>query len=563
MSCSKRTFHYIFAATVILLAVYLGAKTFPEEGWPGWGEPSAQTMLTLEHWGRDGMLHHKLLYLPIGYSKTVQYLDDPALRHHARGTVTGYLIGRRLYYTHYPSGFVIPYALLKKAGVDERHWFRITALAFSFGALILMYLFLNLISTPFVAYFGTLYYGASTMFIDFADALNNQPLDDLFRFAILTTSVLALQGSDAGRKRSLTVAIWALYLLLSLSSYDSTFFVYIWLVGLDLVVWYQCRAHGGTRSVSSLPWKKWVFFATPPVIGFFLQMLQNWWYMGWDDLVMDLKGVLLYRMGSEGPGVEGGGLFMHLKAVLTPVYLMTAIKTVSVPVLLFLAALYAFCKRKDGGRQPGFVFFVLLFIAGSCYTFLFAKSDDLNYQGRQLAPALGLLTASALAVVVDFLGSGSKCVQSHSRSNAPVFAIMVVAVACLTFLWFAQIKRTVGYMREWPNHAVNLMVLNDYKTIGSLAQGDGVVFYIDSQANKRYPQPPPTFEYYANKPVFYFRDTQDALRDFVWLRKRSEFPFTAIVCSPQKEAAGLFLPFATQPARVLNGYYYSVVIGPN
>ncbi|MDP2688639.1 MAG: hypothetical protein Q8P48_00870, partial [Deltaproteobacteria bacterium] len=403
----------------------------------------------------------------------------------------------------------------------------------------------------------------STMFLDFADALNNQPLDDLFRFAILTASVLAYQSADAGRKRRLTVVTWALYLLLSLSSYDSTFFVYAWLVGLDAVAWFKARGAGGKEGVFSLPWKRWIFLATPPVIGFSLQMLQNWWYLGWNDLVMDLKGVLLYRMGSAGPGAEGGGLLKHFKAVLTPVYLMTGLKAAAVPVILFLAVAYAFLKRKVAGRHAELPLLILLFIAGSCYTFLFAKSEDLNYQGRQLAPALGLLTASALGLVARFFAPRSSGTEANAaRRTAPMILVMAAVAASLAFLWFVQVKRTAGYVSQWPNHAVNPLVLADYKAIGSLAGGDGVVFYIDDRADKRYPQPPPSFEFYVGKPVLYFQNAEDALRDFAWLKKRSAHPFTAVICSPQEEAAGRFLPFATKPPRRINDYYYAVVIEP-
>lgn len=561
MISGAKKFHLLFAFTAFVLAIYLGAKTFPEEGWPGWSEFSAQTLLSTEHWAKDGFLKHKLLFIPIGYSKAVQYLDEPEIRHHARGTVTGYLIGRRLYYTHYPSGYLIPYALLKKAGVDERHWFRINALAFSLVGLTLMYVFLNIISNPFVAYFGTLYYGLSTMFLDFADSLANQPIDDLFRFAILIASVLAYRNAaDEKLRRRYTVITWALFLLLSLSSYDSIFFVYAWIVGLDLIAWYRAR---GTGEGTSLPWKRWIFLATPPVIGFSLQILQNWSYLGWHDLVLDFKGVFLYRMGSAGTDIEEGGLLKHFKAVLTPVYLMTGLKAAAVPAILFIAGVYAFFRRKAEGRHAELSLLLLLFLAGSCYNFLFAKSDDLNYQGRQLAPALGLLTASALGLVAQFFSPRKNVTDEKAAPRtAPAILIMAIAAVSLALLWSAQIKRTIGYVREWPNNAVNPIVLADYKAIGSLTENDGVIFYIDANAGKRYPQPPPSFEFYAGKTVLFFQNAEDALRDFAWLRKRSEHPFTAVICSPQKEAAELFLPFAAQPPRVISGHYYAVIVEP-
>src|SRR3989304_837041 len=115
--------HLPFLALLLVLSIYLGLKTFPEEGWSGWEEGSAQTLLTpppLDHWDKDGAFNHKLFFIPIGMSGIVKYLDEPELRQHARGTVTGYLIGRRPYYTPHPPGYLLPLALLKKAGGDER-----------------------------------------------------------------------------------------------------------------------------------------------------------------------------------------------------------------------------------------------------------------------------------------------------------------------------------------------------------------------------------------------------------------------------------------------------------
>lgn len=281
-------------ALVVLLTVYLGLKTLPEDGWSGWGEQSAQTLLSIEHWAQDGFLENKLLFVPVGYSKVARYLDDPSLRHHARGTVTGYLIGKRLYYTHYPSGYMIPFALLRKAGVTERYAFRLLGLSFSIAALFLMYVFFNRISDSTVAFFGALYYGLSTMFLDFADSLANQPIDDLLRFAVLAVSVSAYGRAEARGSRVLV--IWFLFLALSLSSCDSTLFIFAWLIGLDIAAWLSDRE-------AALPWKRWLFYLSAPVIAFSAQMLQNWWYLGWEDLFLDLKGVVMSRTSARARGL--------------------------------------------------------------------------------------------------------------------------------------------------------------------------------------------------------------------------------------------------------------------
>lgn len=551
MSASSRMkYHAPFIALFIVLAVYLGLKTLPEEGWSGWGEPSAQTLLTLEHWANDGIVHHKFLYIPIGYSKSVKYLDDPELRQHARGTVTGFLIGRRLYYTHYPSGFVLPYAFLRKAGITERHAFRLLSLAFSFGGLVFLYVFLNRVTNPLVAFFAALYYGVSTMFLDFADTLNNQPIDDLLRFAILAVSIGSLYA-EKGKRCALTFFTWLLFLALALSSYDSTFFIFAWLVGLDFVAWL------GGKNENPFQIKKWAFYATAPVIGFSMQMLQNWWYLGTEDMLLDLKGVLETRTGAGGGG--GGlasGILKHLKAVLTPFKLMTGLSSgYAVALVAIVSTAFLFLRKKFVDRWPEFTVFLLLLIAGSVFTFLFAKSEDLNYQGRQLAPALGLIVGVGTTMMIRFFASPGLV----KKSNAG-FVALILSSAAIIVLWYAQVERTVSYVKDWPNHAVDASVLSAYKGMKALSNNDGFIFYIDTNSDKDFPQPPPSFEYYTGKPVLFFKNPEDALRDLIALKKKSEFPFDAIVSSPQSEAVEQFIPFSKGGFKVVDGTYYTVLI---
>src|SRR3989344_8700687 len=89
--------HLAFIILATTLATYIGIKSFSEKGWSSWydGIGDAQTILSSKHWANDGFFYSKFLAIPIGYSKTVRYLDEPQMRHHARGTVTGGLIGDR------------------------------------------------------------------------------------------------------------------------------------------------------------------------------------------------------------------------------------------------------------------------------------------------------------------------------------------------------------------------------------------------------------------------------------------------------------------------------------
>jgi hypothetical protein len=543
--------HLPFVLLVVVLGVYLGIKTFPEEGWSGWKEGSAQTMLTLEHWDRDGIFEHRLLFIPIGYSSAARHIDDPGLRHHARGIVTGKLIGNRLYYTHYPPGYLLPFAALKKAGANERSSFRLLSLAVSLGALVLMYAFLNRISTPSIAFFGALYYGASTMFLDFADSLANQPIDDLLRFAILFLSISGLRAEERLKKRY-TAFIWALFFILAASSYDSVIFVFLWLVGLDYVQWLKDKG----KQKKPVPVKKWALYALAPVVSFALQQVQNLWYLGWSDLVLDLKGVFLYRVASGG----GGGALRHLTAVFTALDLSTGISSwYSVPAIVVVGAALVYLRKHIFYRWPELSFFVLLLVAGLAYSMVFSRTSDLDYQGRQLSPALALLVGSGLVL---FLRTAISPRALFNRKGGPVRAALFgLLFISLVVLVFGQARRTAEYVNDWPNHAVDPVSLNAYKALNAMTANDAVIFSVDALSNKRYPQAAPTFEYYAGKMVLSFQDPEDMMRDLKTLKGLSTEPFDVIIFTPQFETIELMLPYSRgRDVKVLGGGYYALLI---
>lgn len=263
-----------FILLILTLGIYLGAKAIPENSWDGWGFASAQTLLSDKHWVKDGFIKSYFLILPQGYSKTIQYFDDQELRRHTHGLATGGLIGKRLYYTHYPSGSYIPTALLMKFGVENRFWFRFLEILFSLGALAILYWIFLKLSNRLVAFLGVFYYGISVLFLDYADTLGNQPFDELLRFSIIALSIITLKN----QKKYFDFLIWILYFILASSSYDSTFFIFAWLIGLDLII---------SRKIK---WKKWVLWALAPISGFAIQILQNYLYLGWYNMILDFYG---------------------------------------------------------------------------------------------------------------------------------------------------------------------------------------------------------------------------------------------------------------------------------
>lgn len=530
---------------MLALAFYLGVKATNEESWPGWTIFAAQTMLSSEHWARDGFVANKFLFIPIGYSKIVRYLDEPEMRHHTRGTVTGGLIGKRLYYTHYPSGYLVPYALLMKAGFKDRHWFRFLSLTFSLGALVLLYAFMNRIAGPAVALFVALYYGMSTMFLDYADSLANQPLDDLLRFTILLASVLALRktvrsgncpGWAGGTPVKYVLFIWAVYFLLGISSYDSFFFVFTWLVGLDLVAGEVKGEDGKLR----LPWKKWLVYGSAPLAAFSIQILQNTWYLGFEDMLLDLKGTFLDR--SKPRWETTGPVSSRIYAGLLPLVNMTGLKLlISIPAVSAVAFAVMRLKTVADEDRLAVRAIPVLLMGGLAYTFLLSFTGSFIYQGRQLAPAISLIVGSATVLVWRHLTKAAKPGEAGpGRGGFPGTVMALFLVPVLALLWGAQIHRTSEYVAAWPNHVMKKETIDYLKTLGSLTENDAVIFnYVEGYQGNRdsaYPQPDPVEEYYTGRTVLSFTNLEDLKRDLKWLRDRAEEPFDSIIVSKDKES---------------------------
>jgi len=175
----------------------MAVKATYTNSWDNWGNMgSASTMLTMRYWANDGFLKHKFLFLPSGYHPEAGFLDKPELRS-LLGPATGGLIGNRLYYTHYPSGYLIPYGILAKLGFENRFYYRFYSLLLSFASVVFLFGFFYLLTNkniwlPSIAIF---YYITSTTFLGYADSLNNTPTDDFFKTLILFLSAFAIKNN--------------------------------------------------------------------------------------------------------------------------------------------------------------------------------------------------------------------------------------------------------------------------------------------------------------------------------------------------------------------------------
>ena len=516
--------HIAFVILFVALAAYIGIKSFSESGWSSWydGIGDAQTILSSKHWANDGFFYSKFLAIPIGYSKIVRYLDDPQMRQHAHGTVTGGLIGQRLYYTHYPSGYSLPYAIFMKLGIWQRHWFRLFALTLSLGSIILMYLFINLISNKKMAIFGSIYYGISTMFLGYADSLANQPVDDLLRFAILSLSFWVVSRSDDIKKRYFfNSLIWVLYFMLALSSYDSTLFVFIWLVGLEIVL------------LKKFPWKKWFFFGSAPALGFILQMFQNWWYLGnWKDVWLDVFGASTAKM-------QTGSILAHFWSAFRVLDLASGVSIAGSVAILAIMMFLIFYMQKERMKILGGLA-GLLFLAGLAYPFVFVGSGGFSYQGKQMMPFVAIIVGMASSLLVDF----------KAWKKEKIVLALAVAV-----IWSGQIYRTVSFAYDWPNAKADEKIIKLGKDFQSVKESDNVLFYMGDNLSVN-----SVTEYYFDMPILKFDKAASLVNDYLWLRDHSAFSFNGIIMADDKnsinEIKNLFIANKIKPEEtfIIGGY---------
>ena len=166
--------------------------------------------------------------------------------------------------------------------------------------------------------------------------------------------------------------IWVLYFMLALSSYDSTLFVFIWLVGLKIVL------------LKKFPWKKWFFFGSAPALGFILQMFQNWWYLGnWKDVWLDVFGASTAKM-------QTGSILAHFWSAFRVLDLASGVSIAGSVAILAIMMFLIFYMQKERMKILGGLA-GLLFLAGLAYPFIFVGSGGFSYQGKQMMPFVAII----------------------------------------------------------------------------------------------------------------------------------------------------------------------------
>lgn len=510
MSLSPKTLNHLWHLAAITLIVGLlsfsANRARDPYHWSQWDFGDAQTMLTLKHWDSEGWLNNYLLFIPQGHARVVRSFDDERLRHHAHGIcpLSSPGVGPRLWYTHYPSGYLIPYAALYGMGLHDIWDMRMLSIAFSALGLYLMYLALARIAEPAVALAAAVYYGLSSAFLQYNDSLANQPLDDMLRFALMYAVVRA---TGEPRRRWFAL-IWALGFTLSLSSLDSVFFAFVWLVGWDMA------------SAQGFRWRRYILYGIAPTLAHGLQIAQNAWYLGWPGAMKDIEVTFLTINKTAQAGMGSGVLVTFLSNAAATLH----VNAPAFALMLAAYAAYALWADRAEGRRMLIVLGALL-VGGVAYVAVFKNGALMSYQGRQLAPfiafAVGLSTVALIKAARGARGMAwggvAACAVllgvvwwSYASASRQGYAIAPEVREEFEFA-----RRLAGMKTEQEPVYFNLYGFNDYYNMN----------YVPG-----YPQIAPQIEYYAaSSPVLSFMRAESLVDDLLYIISASHYRFSPVV----------------------------------
>ncbi len=548
--------HIALIIFLICLTLFLSARASDEFRWSDWGFGDAQTMLSLKQWEEGGWFSNYFLFIPQGYARVVHLFDDPQLRQHAHGTCPGSSprIGPRLWYTHYPAGYLTPYAVFFRLGLDGLFEVRMLSIAFSIAALVLMYLVFASMTSPRVALLAVVFYGLTPTFLGYADTLANQPLDDMLRFGFMLAIVLSTRAASSRHRRLWTFGAWAMEFMLSLSSFDSVFFIYLWIIGWDIL------DRQGFR------WKRYLIFSLAPLTAHGLQFLQNVWYLGFGDALIDIRDAFLlknaadpgYNAGQGRLGVIMGSIGILLNNLYTP--------GIFIAVMLGLYVIYnVFLKDRDEQELPAMRILIVLFFCGMAFIMILPHAARMPYESRQMIPFVSLLASSlAWSFFVVFKSSVFGINAGESLFRKILRPAYLLLTACLLLVFSFQFllnnRRPVYYIPDAETDAqfaraveagrYDLAKYHQLREEVLFATGlrnvptasEPVYFSLeafrifwDPKYVAGYPQIMPITEYYTgSRPVLCFDTAERLARDLAYLVRKSPYRFSPVLVSNDK-----------------------------
>lgn len=514
--------HGAAAAAACALFLFLAVRAVDQDRWSDWGFGDAQTLLSLRQWNESGWIANRLLFIPQGYAEAVRHLDDPDLRQHAHGTCPGASprVGPRLWYTHYPAGYLVPYAALFRIGLDSMPAARLLSVLFSVSALALLYVMVSRLVSPAVAFGTAAWYALAPVFLGYADSLANQPIDDLLRFGFMLAVVAATRGTTERARRAASVAAWLIEFALSLSSFDSVFFLFLWLIGWDLL------------EHRRLSWKRYAAFALAPISAHGLQFLQNVWYLGLADAATDIRDTFLLKSGAAEES-RLGATWLSIKLLFSNAFW---------PPGLLGAFVGSYALRRlllrDSGDPPlpSLRLLGLLLACGLAYAVVLPHGARMPYQGRQLLPFVSLAAAGFVAsIAASFRRAVTEPARPRGRHGwlAMPWLLGSTVILLVAGIYFAAASRAPTYRLE--DFGADVVLAKSLRTFPAAKEPiffniDGFQSYWDPNYVPGYPQIMPLLEYYAgSRPILCFTGEAGLARDLETLLRRSPGTFSPIL----------------------------------
>lgn len=522
--------HIACAAFILFLFLFLSVRASNEDRWSDWGFGDAQTMLSLRQWQETGWAANYFLFIPQGYAKAIRLLDQPDLRQHAHGTCPGSSprVGPRLWYTHYPAGYLVPYAALFSLGIDGIFPMRLLSILFSLAALLLMYLLFARVTSPGVSFLAVLFYGLSRPFLGYADTLANQPLDDLLRFAFMLAVVLSTRAGSERHRRAWMASAWVMEFVLSLSSFDSVFFVFAWLIGWDFL------ERRGFR------WRTYLLFGMAPLTAHGLQFLQNVWYLGLDDAFTDIRDTFLLKHGSDTGYNAGQG---RLGVIVGNLLMLLTTLSGSLILLIPLIAAYLgharFLRGPDDKDLPTPSLLAVLFLCGLAFVLILPNAAGMPYEARQMAPFMALLVSGVTWSFIKGLGQSLRTGAGDEPGTPPGRRLMVpyllLSAVLMVIFWgvffFSDRRPVYGITPEMTE----MTFAKELKSIPTPHEPiffsiGGFEMFWDPKYVPGYPQILPLLEYYAGSRAILCFDAEEGLAaDLARLARRTPDTFSPVL----------------------------------
>jgi hypothetical protein len=417
-----------------------------------------------------------------------------------------------------------------KVGLDSLFSVRMLSILFSLGALVLMYMLFAKITSPRASFVAVLFYALTPAFLGYADSLANQPIDDLLRFGFMFAVVLSTRAETELLRKRWAIAAWFIEFALSLVSFDSVFFLYVWLIGWDVL------ERRGFR------WKTYFLYGMAPTIAHGLQFLQNVWYLGWGDAFIDIKDAFLLKNGADQGYNYGQG---RLGTIATSLYILfdNLFKpSILLGIVLAAYGVHRVLLDRDGRELPSLKLLVVLFLSGLSFILVLPHAARMPYEARQMLPVVALLMAGfAWSVPTLFkramhpAGGGDEAPSSPNLWIAAPYLLIALLLVMTSWFRLAFSDRSAVYELGPKKEEMQFaQALKSMKTAHAPVYFDVGAFsiYWDPNYVPGYPQILPLTEYYAgSSPILCFRDLENAARDLGRMVRKSKTRFSPVLIS--------------------------------